>query len=132
MCFLAGLLARHALAGKFVQRVESVLVNVPGYMMVKNLVSGFDPSSVEGLKPIVLQLGTAERFGFEIQKLPDGRSMVFLPGSPNAFSGITQVLPPDQVTYLDIPVSRIIEVSENFGHGADELLRQKSQEPRAD
>jgi uncharacterized membrane protein len=125
LCFLAGLAARHALAGDFVKLLEAVLVNVPGYIMLKNLVSGFDASSVEGLKPVALQLGTAERLGFEIQKLTDGRSVVFIPSVPSPFSGITQVLPPDQVTYLDIPVTKIIEVTENFGHGSAELLQDK-------
>jgi uncharacterized membrane protein len=127
VCFLAGLLARHALASNIVEQLESkVLVNVPGYMMVKNLVSGFDESKAAGLKPVALQLGTAERLGFEIQKLPDGRSMVFIPSSPSPFSGITQLLPPEQVTYLDVPVTKIIEVTENFGHGIDKLLPNES------
>ena len=127
VCFLAGLLARHALASNIVEQLESkVLVNVPGYMMVKNLVSGFDESKAAGLKPVALQLGTAERLGFEIQKLPDGRSRVFIPSSPSPFSGITQLLPPEQVTYLDVPVTKIIEVTENFGHGIDKLLPNES------
>lgn len=126
LCFLAGLVARHALAGKVVGQLESkILVNVPGYMMIKNLVGGFDSKQVEALKPVVLQLGSAERFGFEIQKLGDGRSMVYLPSSPSAFSGITQVLPADQVTYLDVPVTKIIEITENFGHGAEAVLDRK-------
>lgn len=127
LCFLAGLVARHALAGAFVGKLDKVLVSVPGYMMVKNLVSGFDPNSVDGLKPVALQLGTAERFGFEIQKLPDGRSMVFIPSTPSPFSGITQVLPAEQITYLNIPVTKIIELTENFGHGAAAILAEKSQ-----
>ena len=126
LCFLAGLLARHALASAFVERLESkVLVNVPGYLMIKSLVSGFDESKVAGLKPVALQLGTAERVGFEIEKLPDGRSMVFIPSPPNPFSGITQVLPPDQVCYLDVPIKQVMEVTENFGHGTHELLAKK-------
>lgn len=128
VCFLAGLLARHALASAFVGQLESkVLVNVPGYLMVKSLVSGFDESRIAGLKPVALQLGTAERVGYEIEKLPDGRSMVFIPSPPNPFSGITQVLPPDQVTYLEVPIKRIMEVTENFGHGVHEILAKKKQ-----
>lgn len=128
VCFLAGLLARHALASAFVGQLESkVLVNVPGYLMVKSLVSGFDESRIAGLKPVALQLGTAERVGYEIEKLPDGRSMVFIPSPPNPFSGITQVLPPDQVTYLEVPIKQIIEVTENFGHGVHEILAKKKQ-----
>ena len=51
--------------------------------------------------------------------------MVFMPSVPSPFSGITQVLPPEQITYLDIPVSKIIEVTENFGYGADQLIKGK-------
>jgi uncharacterized membrane protein len=128
VCFLAGLLARHALASAFVSKLESkVLVNVPGYLMIKSLVSGFDESLVAGLKPVALQLGSAERVGFEIEKLPDGRSMVFIPSPPNPFSGITQVLPPDQITYLDVSIKQVMEVTENFGHGVQEILAKKMQ-----
>ena len=128
VCFLAGLLARHALASAFVSKLESkVLVNVPGYLMIKSLVNGFDESKVAGLKPVALQFGTAERVGYEIEKLPDGRSMVFIPSPPNPFSGITQVLPPDQVTYLDVSLKEIMEVTENFGHGVHKILARKKQ-----
>jgi uncharacterized membrane protein len=123
VCFLAGLLARQALASTFVTKLESrVLVNIPGYLMIKSLVTGFDSSKTEGLKPVALKLGSAERIGFEIQKLQDGRSVVFIPSAPCPFSGITQVLPPEQVCYLDVPINMINEATENFGHGMEELL----------
>ena len=76
-----------------------------------------------------LALGSAERIGFEIQKLADGRSMVFIPSVPNAFSGITQILPADQVTYLDAPLTQIMEFVERYGHGVDGLLATKVIEP---
>jgi uncharacterized membrane protein len=123
LCFLAGLLAKHALAGAFVNTIESrVLAKLPGYAMIKSLVGGFDKGQTEKLKPVSITIGTAERIGFEIQKLPDGRSVIFLPSTPSPFSGITQVFPPDQVTYLNVPATQIIEVTENFGHGIDKLL----------
>jgi uncharacterized membrane protein len=126
LCFLAGLVARHALAGKFVKSLESkVLVKIPGYSMVRGIVSGFDESSTEGLKPVALQLGSAERVGFEIQKLPDGRSMIYIPSAPSPWSGVTQVLPAEQVTYLDVPVTKIIEITENYGHGMGDVLDSK-------
>ena len=129
VCFIAGLVARHALAGKFVQILESkVLTKLPGYSMVKGLVSGFDASTTEGLKPVALQLGTAERVGFEMQKLEDGRSVIYIPSAPSPWSGITQVLPPDQITYLNVPSAKIIEVTENFGYGVGELLGADSRD----
>ncbi len=126
LCFLAGLTARHAMASAFVESLETrFLVSIPGYLMLKNLVSGFDESKVAGLKPVALQLGTAERIGYEIEILPDGRSMVFIPSPPNPFSGITQVLPPQQVTYLDVSLKDVMEVTENFGYGSHKILSRK-------
>ena len=58
-------------------------------------------------------------------RLEDGRSMVYLPSSPSVWSGITQVLPADQVTYLDIPVTKVVELTEKFGHGVEELLERR-------
>jgi len=132
VCFLAGLVARHALAGKFVKNLESnVLMKIPGYSMVKGIVSGIDQSSTEALKPVALQFGSAERVGFEMQKLPDGRSVVYIPSAPSPWSGITQILPPEQVTYLDVPVTRIIEITESFGHGMGDLLEAKIEGPES-
>ena len=97
-------------------------MKIPGYSMVKGLVSGIDASTTEGLKPVALQLGTAERIGFEMQKLSDGRSLIYIPSAPSPWSGITQVLPPDQITYLNVPATKIIEVTGNFGYGVGEVL----------
>ena len=127
LCFIAGLVARHALAGKLVKKLESkVLMKIPGYSMVKGIAGGFDASEKEGLRPVALQLGTAERVGFEMQKLPDGRSVIFIPSVPSPWSGITQILPPDQITYLNVPVTKIIEITESYGHGVGELLAAKN------
>ncbi len=128
ICFAAGLVARHALAGSVMRQLETrLLEKLPGYAMVKNVLKGFDTTQEDGVKPVILKLGSAERAGFEVQRLADGRSVVFIPGAPNAFSGMTQVLPPEQVTYLEVPLNRIIECSQNYGHGLAELVQAKGQ-----
>lgn len=131
--FIAGLVARNALAHGLVKKLDSsVLMKVPGYSLVKGIKSGFDREETNQFRPVALALGSAERVGFEIQKLSDGRSMVFLPSVPNAFSGITQILPPDQVTYLDVPITTIMELTEKYGSGVDELLAAKMEKTSVD
>ena len=126
VCFLAGLVARNALASGLVKTLESkVLMKIPGYTIIKGIKGGFDKDESNHFKPVALKLGSAERIGFEIQKLADGRSMVFIPSAPNAFSGITQILPADQVIYLDVPVTQVMELAEKYGSGVEELLAQK-------
>ena len=126
--FIAGLVARHTVASGMVKKLESkILMNIPGYTMIKGIKSGFDTSESEAMRPIAVQLGSAERIALEVEKLPDGRSMVYIPSAPSAWSGITQILPADQITYLDVPVTKIMELTEKFGHGADDVLKHKQE-----
>ncbi len=124
ICFIAGLLARHTIAGPLVKKLDTLLINVPGYSMIRGIKSGFDLEEQSTMRPVLLTLGTAQRIGLEVQQLNDGRSMIYLPSSPSTWSGITQVLPEDQITYLDIPVTKVMELTEKFGYGVDELLEQ--------
>jgi uncharacterized membrane protein len=129
LCFFAGLIARNALATGLVKKLESkVLMKIPGYAMVKGIKGGFDKTESNHFKPVALTLGSAERIGFEIQKLSDGRSIVFIPSHPNAFSGITQVLPADQISYLDVPITMVMEFVEKYGVGVEALLATKISE----
>jgi uncharacterized membrane protein len=126
VCFLAGLVARNALASGVVRSLESkVLMKIPGYTIIKGIKGGFEKEETDRFKPVALALGSAERIGFEIQKLPDGRSMVYIPSVPNTWSGITQVLPADQITYLDTSVTAVMELVERYGLGVDDLLAKK-------
>ncbi len=129
ICFVAGLLARHTFAGPLVKKLDSLLINVPGYSMIRGIKSGFDAEEQSTLKPVLLTLGSAQRIGLEVQQLRDGRSMIYLPSSPNTWSGITQVLPADQITYLDIPITKVMELTEQFGYGVDELLDKAGHPP---
>lgn len=127
--FLAGLLARHTLAGGLVKLLESkVLMNIPGYSIVKSIKSGFDSSDTEGMKAVSVQLGTAERIAFEVEKLTDGRSMIYIPSVPNTWTGVTQILPAEQITYLDVPVTRVMDLTEKYGFGVNELLQDLDKE----
>ena len=129
ICFFAGLIARNTLATGVIKQLESkVLMKIPGYTVVKGIKGGFDSKETQAFKPVALSLGSAERIGFEIQKLADGRSMIFIPSVPNAFSGVTQILPADQITYLDAPMTQIMEYVERYGHGVELLLATKVSE----
>jgi hypothetical protein len=55
----------------------------------------------------------------------DGRSMIYIPSALSPWSGVTQILPPEQVTYLDVPVTKIIEPMEYYGHGVGDILSAK-------
>lgn len=126
ICFIAGLVGRNAMASGLVKKLESkVLMNIPAYTLIKGIKSGFDKDESNAFKPVALMRGTTERIGLEIQQLADGRSVVFLPSAPNSFSGFTQIVPAEEITYLDVPVTEVVDLSKKFGFGVDELLAKK-------
>jgi hypothetical protein len=113
------------MAGKAVKALEAkVLMNIPGYTMIKGITSGLDPKESADMKPVLLTLGTAQRIGLEIERLADGRSVVYIPSPPSTWSGITQILPADQVQYLDVSIMAIMEYTETFNRGTDALLNK--------
>jgi uncharacterized membrane protein len=130
--FLAGLLARNALASGFMQKLESKLLKkIPGYTLIRGIKGSFDDQSPGQFRPVAVMQGATERIGLETQKLADGRSMIFIPGVPNGLSGITQIVPADQLTYLDGGISNVIELSERYGDGVEELLAKRIETPPA-
>jgi len=50
---------------------------------------------------------------------------VYIPSAPSTWSGVTQILPADQITYLDVPITKVMELTEKYGHGVDAILRNK-------
>jgi len=101
-----------------------ILGKAVGFMMViAEPMADFLP--VDTVGGVALALGTAERIGFEVQELPDGRSMVYIPSAPNTWSGVTQILPADQITYLDTPMMSVMELTERYGFGVEALLATK-------
>jgi uncharacterized membrane protein len=128
LCFIAGLVARRALVRTTVESLESkVLSKVPGYVIVKGMLSGLHDDERYHLKPALVTMGTSTRIGLEIERLQDGRVVVFTPGAPNPWSGIVHILGAEQIRHLDIPITGYVENVERFGQGTDELLHPPSQ-----
>jgi len=134
VCFAAGLLARSAAASETVRRLEDRLLSkIPGYALIRGLKSGFDRGNESSMKPVTVDLGFGQRAGFEMQKLPDGRSVVYLPGSPNTWSGITLIVNPDQIEYLHVPLKEMMDLFEGYGFNTATVLADsgENREPRS-
>ena len=74
------------------------------------------------LVPLVFLLFIlGKAFGL-MMKVADVRSTVYLPVSPNTWSGITVIASEAPLEYLDTPLSEVIELSEGFGFGKADVL----------
>jgi uncharacterized membrane protein len=128
LCFLAGLFARTLLAQKITSELESaVLSKVPAYDYLKQA-----GSSIMGLgemveHPVVLaQLGDAWRLGVQTDIVAGSLAAVFIPNSPNTFSGSVFFIASDKIRPLDVPLARVLSCLERCGAGGGSLLTNLS------
>ena len=124
-CFLAGLLARSALAQKAVKKLEAaVLSNLPGYEFFKGMGESMLGVEKEGSYPVVLaRFDDTWQIGFRVDELANGLVAVFVPGAPNPQSGSVYYMTAERVTPADIPPAAALKCLQRLGAGSGALLR---------
>ena len=63
------------------------------------------------------------QIGFEIERIAGGKVTLFLPGSPDPWSGSFCMVDEDRVTPLDLSVPAVAAMAKRLGKGAGEALR---------
>lgn len=123
VCFAAGLAARSGMFSRRVDRLDSVLIDVmPGYAVAKGVVAGVagENDAMSVLSPVLVQFDDHEQISFEVERLED-RVIVFLPGSPSAWSGATVMVNTDRVTPLDLPPHQVVSLLRVLGRGSSSV-----------
>lgn len=124
LCFFAGLLARTDAAQSFAEKIEeTVLQKIPGYTVLKGIKDTLSPEHTADLKPVFVNLGSTSRIGVEVERMTDGRVVVYLPNSPNVWAGTTRVVADSQVQIIDQPIMSVVDHVEQLGRGTEELLK---------
>jgi uncharacterized membrane protein len=126
MCFAAGMFARLSLAKRVVEGLEnSVMMKIPGYSFMRSMVRSVDDNDLAGLKPVLVNSGDTARIAFEIERLADGRHVIYLPSPPSPMSGLVQVYPTEQIVYLDVPATSVVDWVQQYGRGTDQLINKQ-------
>ena len=98
ICFVAGLLARLALARKAVDALEAnVLARLPAYALLKTKTQSMLSPDIEGMSVAVVRFDDLWQIGFEIERIEGGKVALFLPGSPDPWSGSVCIAEADRV-----------------------------------
>lgn len=128
LCFLAGLFARTVLAQKVMSELESaVLSNVPAYEYLKQAGSSMMGLGEMAAHPVVLaQVEGAWRLGVQTDVAGSGLTAVFIPNSPNTFSGSVFFLASDKVQPLDVPLRTALSCLEQLGAKGGSFLSNLS------
>ena len=121
--FLAGLLARTKPAKKFASTIENaVLQKIPGYTLVKGVTNKLTSPDTEGIHSVLVSFGHSSRVSIEIERVSKNRVVVYIPSSPNPWTGEVHVVNADQVERLDCPITTVIEHVEQLGGGSSRYL----------
>ena len=127
-CFLAGLLARVSFANRFVRKAEAgVLWRIPGYGFVKGLTDSLDKSpAAKGMVPVLIHFDDAAQLAFEVDHLPDGRRVIYLPGAPDPRGGSVLVMDADRVEPVQTTFVGATAALRALGRGLGPTLNQPS------
>ena len=125
ICFLAGMAAKTALAGKLSQFLETnVLEKIPAYALLKSkATSVLSPEDIEGLRPILSRFDDSWQLAFEIERIGGGKVVVFLPGVPDPWSGSLCIMTEDRITPLNLTVKSAADIMKRLGKGSTGALR---------
>jgi len=126
ICFLAGLMARYTLLSRTIQRAESkFLWKLPGYAFVKGFTDSFSGDDSTGaMKTVIISLDDSSQVAFEVEKLEDGKSVVYVPGAPNPWAGSVLMVTSDRVKYLHVSMANAIKTFSMLGKGTVELQKK--------
>lgn len=120
VCFIAGIVARSSMASTFVREAESrVLWQFPGYNMVKGVTDSVLGGGTDmEMMPVVVNFDDHAQLGLEIERLDDGRVVVYLPGAPDPWSGDVAIFAADRVEALPVKALKALDTVRLLGRSS--------------
>jgi uncharacterized membrane protein len=128
IALLAGLLSRTG-PGRRVTHwfEESILGGMPQYRMVKSLAEGLTQlENGTGMQPVLMRGDEGWMLGYQMEELPDGWRVIFLPASPTPMSGNVLYVEATRVKPLDLSMRDAMQLVKRLGIGSAERLRGTS------
>lgn len=122
VCFVAGLLARRSLGRWFSERAERYLAMLfPRYVVFKDQLAGNLGQGT--LSPVLARIGSRVQIGAEVERTPEIGVTVYLPGSPDPWTGTVAILPPEAVTPIEGDFAEVMATFEQLGRGTSRFVR---------
>lgn len=127
LCFVAGLLARRSFVKQLAEFFEKkLLLLFPRYAIIREQMAGtLGGNDAESrLKPVFVRFDDMSRLAFETERTENGLVAVYLPGSPDPWSGYVVHVAAERVDVLDVEFPEAVQVVEQLGRGSDKLLEK--------
>ncbi|MEI8048181.1 MAG: hypothetical protein WCI92_12430 [Bacteroidota bacterium] len=122
VCYIAGWLSDRKWVKAFLTFIEdNLLVFIPGYAMLKSSADATIDDADSNWKVVMINGDDNLTFGNEVEKRPDGHSMIFVPQPPDAKSGDMILMPEAKFKRVNLPVNKLEKIIRNYGLGSDEI-----------
>ncbi|MFO0912572.1 MAG: hypothetical protein U0795_06430 [Pirellulales bacterium] len=125
VCFVSGLAGRRAIARKFSQTVEKHLIMVfPKYAIYKDILAGNvgGPDHTPTLVPVTVEFNDSIRLGYQSGRTKTDLVIVYLPGSPDPWTGTVVLVEPWRVRPLPLDFNTTSAICERLGRDSAQLL----------
>lgn len=124
LCYAAGLLARAALGRALSASLEDRLQTLyPRYTIIKGMGQALGVHGVKSsLKTVLVTFDDHQVLAVEVERVPDGRVVVFLPSAPDPWSGSVVLVSHERVTAVQIEIGALHRSLRSIGRGSAELL----------
>jgi uncharacterized membrane protein len=124
-CFVAGLVARHAIGRHFSRSIEQQLITVfPKYGIYKDLLAGKigRGENVPSLCPVLVKKDGVFSLAFQADRLANGVVVAYFPGAPDAWSGSIALVAPENVHHLEVSFAEALGLCERLGRDSSSLF----------
>jgi len=118
-CYVIGFGAKRGILGKGLQRLDNFFFDIiPGYAVIKGVSEGFAKADDQtpSLTPVLVSFDDYKQIAYEIER-SDDLVVVFLPGSPSAWSGSSVAVSADRVSRLNLSFNQATGLIRKMGRG---------------
>ncbi|WP_200978828.1 DUF502 domain-containing protein [Echinicola sp. 20G] len=123
ICFVFGLMASSVIGADFVRWIENhILVMFPAYRLMKNTFESAAGITKNDKLPVVLVPIDGLMLAFLIDDLPDGDKLVFVPGSPDPWSGNLIIFKKEQVKETGLTQPEALRILKQTGIGEKQII----------
>lgn len=124
ICFLAGLAARRGIASGLINSLEiNFLQKVPGYEIAKAKLTAQLSFEAGEYTTVLVRFDDQWQIGFEMDRISGEMVVVYLPGSPDPWSGAVTIVTQDRVKRLGTDQLATLNVFKHLGRGASADLK---------
>ncbi len=123
-CFLAGIAAKSAPGRHLNRKLDGLLLDlIPRYTFIKSMTASLGGRDESVLIPVLAQFDDQAQVAFEVERGPGDLVTVYLPGSPDPWSGSVAQVTAERISPLNKDFASVISSLRKVGRGMSALLK---------